>query len=88
MKIEKGQFLILTSGSYSDFLVQTLVQAKKDFDTKVVGKEFLISKFNANPYLTDCHHFLAWLATCKSGYVKEIDLEKFREVNIEEDFLD
>ena len=86
MKIEKGQFLIITSGYYSDLLVQTLVRAKKDFDTKIVGIEFLNSKFNTRPYLSDEHRFLAWLAN-ESGYIKEIDLDKFREANIGGDFL-
>lgn len=39
--VRKGELLILTSGSYSDYNVLYLAKALRDFDTEKVMKVFL-----------------------------------------------
>lgn len=90
MEIKKGQFLVITTGEYSDFGIREYVRAMRDFDTKEVSdafrssgpyKEVLEWAVDDEPstYGSD-DRFMAW--AIREGYFAPVDAAEVQEWHI------
>lgn len=66
MKVSKGEILMVTTGEYSDYGVQSLVVALADFDINELREEYL-SEFpdQTERYSADFYKFNNWLVNEK-----------------------
>jgi hypothetical protein len=65
-KVAKGDLIIMTSGDYSDYVIDTLCRALADFDIEEVRQEYL-AQFpeEAVRYKFSDTHFKKWLIVDK-----------------------
>lgn len=75
MKHKKGEFLILSSGEYSDYGIRLVCRVLEGFDEREVYDNYDGKK---EDYCFDTDEFSAYLI--KKGFVEEID---YREWNCE-----
>lgn len=61
-KVAKGDLIIMTSGDYSDYIIDTLCRALADFDIEEMRQEYL-AQFpeRDKPYSFSGAHFRKWL---------------------------
>ena len=74
---KKGDILIITSGSYSDYRVELTGRAKRDFNEKDAVEEYK-KQFIAENYNGSEENFITWLSSENGGdYIQEINHKEF-----------
>jgi len=84
MKIKKGELIVLTSGEYSDFIVETVCIAVDDLDLNKLEIEFLETHTKEG-----CNHeedFIKWIVVDKRLVVelpyKEVNVGTYGDVKL------
>lgn len=60
MKITKGQIIVVTEGSYSDYDIKDYMRALRDFDTLEVAGRFNEAEKRAKEEWNGADLFMAW----------------------------
>jgi hypothetical protein len=77
MILKKGQMVLFTSGSYSDYSVHILVRCRYQCDTKKLIKEYLDTRPEQKvDYGFKVDQYIAWL-TCEDAPFVEIEHQEY-----------
>lgn len=75
-KVNKGTILMLSTGEYSDYGIQTLSKAIKDFDIREVSEEYLSeNEGQRGSYSCDFYKFTQWLIEKK--YIETVEYKEW-----------